>query len=74
MDKSRNFDSKIGFGFELEIQPCYLLNQILKIVKKNQKLKNCFCFVLIVNYLTKTTVGTVNNILVDFLGNNRGIY
>ena len=73
MDKSRNFDSKIVFGFELEIRPCYLFNQILKIVKKNQKLK-IFLIFLIVNYLTKTTVGTVNNILVDFLGNNRGIY
>ena len=40
--------------------------------KEKPKIKEFFDFAL-VNYLIKTTVGTVNNILVDSLGNNRGI-
>ena len=59
MDKSRNFDSKIVFGFELEMLP-------FKPDFKNFKEKiEVFDFAL-VNYSIKTTVGTVNNNFLNF--------
>ena len=61
MDKSRNFDSKIVFGFELEMLP---FKPDFKNFKEKLKIE-VFDFAL-VNYSIKTTVGTVNNNFFNF--------